>query len=156
MSIESRIVTLLQADNGSGGVADVLTGGIYEYRLIGKRGIDPSNTYTANAFTLTSGVEILQPCCVVRVRSQTADGTRYNRATKVTGLRGVVEFWLYDESIYTTIETARDAIYTLLQSTTNANIGILEFINRIDGLRDESLNDAALLRDDYLFVKTKS
>jgi hypothetical protein len=155
--IEDAIVALLVADTNMSdtGANDILTGGIYAYKRLGKKGLDPSNSYTASAYTLVNGFNILQPCCVVKVRSQVVDGTRYDRATKVSGLRGVLEFWLYDESIYTTIETARNAIYALLQSSTNVNIGLLELANYLDGLRDESLNDAALLRDDYTFVKTK-
>lgn len=153
MSVESAVVTLLQA---TGAVTTILTGGIYAYEGLGKKGIDPSNSVTSGAYTLSNGFNILKPCCVVKVRSLVPAGGRYDRATQSFGGRGVLEFWLYDENNYTAIKNARAAIYAVMQSNTLANIGIVELASRLDGLRDESLNDAALLRDDYTFVKTNN
>ena len=153
MSIESAIVTLARNESM---LTTILTGGIYGYRELGKRGIDPTNSVTASAYSLSNEFNILQPCCVVKVRSQVVDSTRFDVKSQTTGLRGVVEFWLYDENNYTAIENARAVIYALFQSKTNANIGITSLVNRLDGLRDESLNDAALLRDDYSFTKTNN
>lgn len=153
MSIESAIVTLARAQST---LTAILTGGIYGYREIGKKGIDPANSVTAGAYSLSNELNILLPCCVIKVRSQVSDSSRFDVASQTTGLRGVVEFWLYDQNNYTAIENARAIIYALFQSKTNANIGITALVNRLDGLRDESLNDAALLRDDYSFTKTNN
>jgi hypothetical protein len=153
MSIESAIVTLLQADTGAGGVATLLTGGIYSKQAIGKMGLDVNNALTPTAYALSNQKYVLQPLLVVRVRSLVPTAQRSDVEEKIVGARGVAEFWFYDENLYTTITSARDRAYAVLQYETKASIGILRLDNRIEGLRAEELNDAALLRDDYSLTR---
>lgn len=154
MSIETEIVTLLQADtDGMNGVADLLTGGIYAKSQIGKMGIDKNNSATSSAYVVANGYPALQPLVVVRLRSLVPQGNRHDRNNQHAGARGTLELWFYDENNYTTIESARDRAYTLLQAKTIANVGLLSLDNRLLGQRAQDLNDAALLRDDYTITQ---
>lgn len=151
MTIESTIVTLLQADAT---LVAALTGGIYSKQAIGKLGIDSNNALTPNAYTLVNQKNVLRPLVVIRLRTLVPQGNRHDRKNQHIGAQGVLECWFYDENLYTTITTARDRVYTLLSDKTITSIGALTLDNRIEGLRAEELNNAALLRDDYT-IRTK-
>lgn len=153
MSIESDIVDLLLADtNGSTGAADYLTGGILAKESIGKMGIDKNNPLTPDAYEIVSGFPVLQPLVVVKLRSL-IPVPYADVSTQVRGARGTLEFWFYDDNHYTTIKAARDRIRVLLDMKTIAGVGVLTLDNRLEGLRAEELNKAALLRDDYTITR---
>lgn len=146
MSIESDIVTLLNAD---GTLTGILTGGVYGKQQIGKMGIDANNSATPNAYSVANQKQVLQPLLVLRLRALVPGGNRHDRKGQHAGALGTLECWFYDENSYTTIASGRDRVYALLADKTLANIGLLSLDNRIEGLRAQELNDAALLRDDY-------
>lgn len=154
MSIESAIATLLLADTNVGdtGAADYLTGGILAKKGIGKMGIDKNNPLTPDAYEIVSGFPVLQPLVVVKLRSLIpvfyADVSSQTR-----GARGTLELWFYDDNHYDTIIQARDRIRVLLDMKTIAGVGVLTLDNRLEDLRAEELNKAALLRDDYTITR---
>lgn len=146
MSIESSIVTILLADAT---LVATLTGGILSKQAIGKMGIDRLNSATPNAYVLANQKYSLRPILVVRERSFVPTGRRVDIEGQEIGGRAVIECWFYAEDSYTALLTARERVFTLLNMKSKAGIGAITFDNRIDGLRAEELNNAALLRDDY-------
>ena len=157
MSIEAELKTLVEADDGVGGAATLLTGGIYTREELGKAGFKSANPACSAAFQNVGTKKILLPSVVIKVRSQTPTYQRIDVPSMAVSVRGVVEFWFYDEDDYTVIRQAANRVYgdpddenaPKLMYGSIPNVGFMKWINRIDNMRDEKLFDAALLRDDY-------
>ena len=145
IDIENALETLLDADAT---LTALLTGGIYARNTLGKVGLDPNNSVCSGAYALDDGFNALQPCLVIRVRSEVPDGERVDVPSQTASVTTVVEFYLYDETSYTSIGSARNRIYALLQNKTLNGIGVMTLVNRLQ-YYDESLDDAATLKDDY-------
>jgi len=147
MSIADDCATVLEADNGAGGVATLLTGGIYTFAETGELGI--SRDTTPNAFNATTG--LLKPCCVIRVRGQNYDNGP--RDIGVASYRQVVELWFYNDrsATYATIESARTRCIALLdEKMLGTSKQILRWsANPINDAQDPALDNARMIRADY-------
>jgi len=130
----------------------ILTGGIYTYRETGRLGI--SRTTTPNAFL--DG--FLRPTALIKGRQELADGEIQDSDGQFSTTRQVIEIYLYDDgdNNYSTLETARTRIYALLQNKQLTGIAEIVFVGDIDDLREQELDNAALLRQDWLVHSTKS
>jgi hypothetical protein len=142
--ITATIKTLFEADNGAGGMATLLTGGIYTRRGLKRKGI--SRTTTPIAY---DGAGLLKPLVVITQRGQIPTYDMADRDGQFVTTRQVLELWFENDDEYTPLEQARERAYVLLHEQRIAGVGRLTLVNRIDDSRDASLNDAALLRDDY-------
>jgi hypothetical protein len=149
MTIVDDIVTLLEADNGVGGVATLLTGGIYTYNETGRLGI--SRKGTPGAYNTTTG--IMKPCCVVKARGQNHDNGIWDDPAQSVSYRQVIELWFYDDGSagFTAITSARNRAFTVIHGKM---IGSSKLIARwaghpIEDARDQELDYAAMMRADY-------
>lgn len=145
ISRENAIKALLSADATLTGI---LTGGIYTRHELGKQGLKADNSLASSAYALDDGFKVLQPCVVIRLRSDVPDGNRFDAQSQTVSSSGTLELYFYDESAFETIETARDRAYRLLHAKTNTSIGHSLYINGMM-FYDEPINDAACLKDDY-------
>jgi hypothetical protein len=147
--ITDDVATLLEADGGAGGVATLLTGGIYTYEETKRLGISRDNT--PSAFNTTTG--LLKPCCIVKARAQTADGGISDDPEQSVSYVQVLELWFYDDGDagFSTIEAARDRAFVVLHGqTVGASNLIPRWVgNPIIDARDAQLDYAAMLRTDY-------
>lgn len=131
---------------GDAALAALLPGGIYTYAQTGRNGISRATlpaAYGADGF--------LQPCAVVRAReSRQADALRDAAA----GRQQTVEVYLYvdgdSDSGYSAITAARDQVVALLDRRWLADAGYLRHSGGADDDRDPKLNNAALVRVDFV------
>lgn len=149
MTLVDDIASALEADSGAGGVATLLTGGVYTYGETGRLGINRDSTPTA--FDGTTG--LLKPCCVVKQRGQNLDNGITDDGAQHISYRQVVELWFYadGDNGFSTITSARDRAFTVLHGKM---IGTGKAITRwagnpIEDARDSELDYAAMLRADY-------
>lgn len=142
MSHIDDIKAVLVADSGIGGVATVLTGGIYTYAETGRLGIDRNRTPDA----FSGGY--LQPCGVVKARPQVASGQVVGSKPSY---RQVVEIWLYNDGDagYSTLEAVAGRVFTLLHDTVLANGGVVLWVHTLAQEREAALDHAAMLRVDF-------
>ncbi len=145
MSLETDIRDLLAGDSP---LTTLLTGGLYAFTALGRQGFTRKND-RVTAWQTDSGRTILQPALVIKDRGATPTGERWDTPSKAQSQRITVEMWLYDFSEYDQIRLAAERIYQLLHAESLAGIGYVARINTIRGQRDQNLNDAALIRDDY-------
>jgi hypothetical protein len=154
MSLASLIKTVLEADNGVGGVDTLLTGGIYTFRELDRHGI--SRTGLADAFDADG---ILQPCLVIRQRSEFQTAQVADEGQQLKSTAQSVELYFYDDGDtgYSTIDTARTRTYTVLSDRQITGSGHHKLVWQIDldDLREPDLEHAAVLRADYRAVRVK-
>lgn len=148
MSMADDVKTLFDADNGAGGVATLLTGGIYTFDGTGQNGISPENTPSAY-----SGSKV-QPCCLVKLRGEIPDGGVMDDAMQVMSYRQVVEIWMYDDASegYGTMEVVKDRIFGLLHGKPiGANSNILRWVGNVLQDKEPELQNAVFMRIEYDF-----
>lgn len=131
-------------------LALLLTGGIYTFAETGKEGVGP--TGTPDAFSQG----YLTPMCVIVERSEMPWGGIHDHFENTESTRKVVEIYYYNDADvgYNVIREARDMVYGLLH---NALIGGLrtKWLSDVNDLRDEVLNNAAMIRSDYQGVRIR-
>ena len=120
----AQVKAILEADSG---LAALLTGGIYDQEL--------SRQTTPGAF---DAFKELKPAAVVRGSSETPWGPHHNGARLYFGV------WLYENGGSTTIEAARDLIYSdlhrvKLPSGSRNNYEAVHIQDTLD-TEDEQLN----------------
>jgi hypothetical protein len=150
MGIEADVKTLLDADNGAGGVYTLLTGKIYTYEETGMLGIDRQST--PNAYD--TATPKLKPCAVVKQRDPIPDGgIRSDHAQKVS-YRQVIEIWLYNDGAagFATLRTVKARLFVVLHGKQIVGSTKLAgfWIGGPDGLRDPNLDNACVVRADYV------
>lgn len=109
-AVRDAIKAVLAADTGAGGVATLLTGGIYDWDETGRLGISRDNTATADAFDTNGKVK---PCALLKTRSEQPDGPIDDPAP-AQSVREMLELYLYQDDGYATIESAADRAWSLL------------------------------------------
>lgn len=148
MNLESVIVAALKADTGAGGVATLLTGGVYSYVETGRLGVNRDGTPSAYD---TDG--LLKPCAVVKARGAQPDGGADDDGLQVASYRQMVELWFYadGDAALTTIESAKKRAFTVLHGKmTGTGKNIPHWAgDYLAGTRDPALDYALVLRSDY-------
>lgn len=150
MSADADFRTILAADTGTGGVATLLTGGIYTYEQTGRLGINRNGT--PSAFSTTTG--LLKPCAVIKPRAKVPDGEIVSLGSQLASYRQVVEVWLYNDGDvgYTVIDQAVARVYKLLHAKRAGNRPV-RWQNTIERPpRDDTLNYACVARVDFLVI----
>lgn len=147
MTIVDNVVTALEADSGVGGVATLLTGGIYTYSETGRLGID--RDATPSAFNATTG--LIKPCCVVKSRGLNPDNGVQDDATQNISGRQVIELWFYadGDAGFGTLFSARDRAFVVLHGKRIGSYVPRWAGNPIEDSRDAGLDYAAMMRADY-------
>lgn len=136
MGLSETIRDLLAADAT---LTALLIGGIYSFEQTGRNGL--SRATTPNAYN-----GFLQPCAVIKAGDvQTIPAIRDSAA----GSRQTVAVFLYDDSSYGSILTARDRVLALLDRQWINGAGFVERVGGSDDARDPKLNNAALIRLDF-------
>lgn len=87
------------------------TGGIWDWDETGRKGINRSNTLTTAAFV--NGM--IQPCLLLKLRTDLPFGEIGDDAEQVTGARAMLEVWGYQDSGYASIRGMLDRVYSLWQ-----------------------------------------
>jgi len=140
MSVTTDIKAVLEADSA---LMDILVGGVYTDDETDRNGIGRTTTPAAYG---TSG--FLQPCAYVKERAQIGNwGGAYGNSG-YTGTRQIIEVWLYEDTAYTAIETAREQVIQLLQRTLIGEMGKLRYQAFVKN-RAPELNRAAFFRLDF-------
>jgi len=150
MSAQSEAIkTLLAADAT---LTAILTGGVYEYTLVGKDVVTPQSLPT----TAYDASGYLKPIALVKARSEFPFGGGYDHANKYNTVRDVVEVYLLRDGDATTVDLkgAADRVENLLFGVFVGG-GWAGIINRIDDEREPLLNNALYIRVDVGIVRGK-
>lgn len=147
MSTVSAAKAILEADAT---LVAAATGGIYDFDETGANGI--SRTTTPDAF---DAHEMIQPCILVKLRSATPDGALQDEAEQYVSVREVLEVWFYEDSGYSTINTMRDRVYTLLQNVQLSGTFQCIWAGDVRNQRDTDL-DASVERSEFAVHTFKS
>jgi len=156
MSNAVVIRDLLKADAT---IVAALTGGIYEYEA------DTQSNGLSEGMTPTSPYleGVLRPCCLIKGRAELPTGDLDDPDGNWLSVRQVVELWFYDAGAFTTIRTARDRAYVVLNRASavasggNRAIADIEHAGDLDLERDPNdLANAARLRQDWSVTGVRS
>jgi hypothetical protein len=143
MSRESEVYTRLAGDAT---LLTTLTGGVFKREELGREGI--TRETASGAFDATTGY--LKPCALVSQRNIVPT---YDVADEMTPLRSVsqvVELFLFDDTGYTSIDTAMLRIFRLLEGYSLSDGYPLSMINVVDRDRDKgALKGHAKVRMDF-------
>jgi hypothetical protein len=143
MTVTAGIKTLIAANSA---IMTLFTGGVYTDDETGRNGIGRSTTpaaYDADGF--------LQPCAYVKERAQIGNWGGAVGNSGFTGTRQVVEVWIYDDAAYTTIASARDLVFALLQRALITGYGRLRYLGFIKDVAPD-LNDAPFFRLEFELI----
>lgn len=142
-SFSAEIVTLLQADAT---LVATLSGGIYEYPTVGRKGL--TRLLSPNAFDETSG--FVKPAALVLELDDEPDGDIVGLSTS---FKTPVAIFIYDKGDtnvkYTNIETAHSRIYSLLHLAQIAGAAQVLYDKTVKYKREPNLLDAAYFRAMY-------
>lgn len=141
MSIDHDIETFLDADAT---LTALLTGGIYAWDGLPRNGFTRQDVPTA--FTNS----ILKPVCIVKARDSVPFAGIGDNGTQTHTMRTPIELYLQvdGDAGYTTLDSAKDRIYTLLHKKPIAGVGNCRWANERK-YRDFTLNNAASYRLEY-------
>lgn len=144
MSWGSAVHTVLSADST---LLSLLTGGVFNYDSLPADGI--SRTAYSSAYNATTG--LLKPIVVVKGRGVTPEGSLRDANGQYISVRQVVELWFYADrdAGYTTIKSAADRAYALLQDKGLTAAFNCRLVNSLDSLRASEMQDAVSIRRDY-------
>ncbi len=137
MSIPASLKTAITS------VASTATGGIYTEEDVGRLGVN--RTTLAAAFT--SG--IIRPTIYIKSREARAVPGQGDVIDNREAAEVVIEFWLYQHTGYTTINTMRGAIFDLLHLKQVSGVLQIRWVGDVRGQRDTDL-DASVERSDYV------
>lgn len=148
MSTLSSAKTLLEADTGN--LVALATGGIWDWDETGRMGLNRNNTLTTAAWT--SG--IIKPCLLLKLRSSVPFGDIADDASRITGVRDMLEVWAYQDSGYSTIRSMLDRVYTLLQGQQLGGF-VCRWAGDIQPPRDIEM-DANVERSTFAVIRRRS
>jgi hypothetical protein len=141
VSKESEVAARL---SGDATLMATLTGGVYVSGTVGIDGI----TRDATPAAFSGGY--LLPCALVRQRGNIPDGQVSDETAQIDSAIQIVEVWFYQDSGYTSIDTAMERARVLLRGYSLTNSFPLTLANVIDRQRDDgALHGASLARQDW-------
>ncbi len=142
MSREHDFAVLMAADTT---LMATLTGGVFESGLVGREGI--TRETAAGAFDSNG---YLKPCALVKQRALVPDGGVRDGLAQAVSATQVVEVWLYEDSGYTNLDTARARLFALLEGHVFSGAYPAEWVNSITRQRDQgALTGKSLERMDF-------
>lgn len=146
--VESLFQDIIEADAAT---MALLTGGVYIFSELGKAGLAPSNSVCAAAFEVVNDMTQIKPCVVIRVRLNNPTFDRSDSDSQEIAYDGIVEFWLYQDSGYTTIDSVSGKLRSLLSARSFDGIGLVQPFSSLPNLVAPEFRDISLRRDDYRF-----
>lgn len=143
MSFDSTLKTLFLADST---LTTALTGGIYTWEDTGRLGF--SRQSTPNAYDSNG---LLRPCLIIKTRDEIAQYEIPDADFQFVDTKAVVELWFYDDgnNSYTTIKSAQDRCYVLLQDRRIGSAFYCQIIGHLLDRRDQGNDRAIYVRSDY-------
>jgi hypothetical protein len=143
MITEAQIKAVLDADSGAGGIATLLTGGIYARTVLKRGGISERNAPGAY------DGPTLKPCLLIVDRSETPDNQINDGGAQVRSMNQVFAFFFYEDgdSTRSAIDAAEARLYVLLESNAIDTQPLL-YGGSIK-TREEEMNNAHLVRALY-------
>lgn len=144
MSFSDNVKTIFQADSTL--LTYVQSVNIFTYNDTKRTGISLKDTPTTYSST-----GILQPCIVIKDRSQTPDDKIVSSYNQTRSTRHTLEVWFYNSGDigYDVIENMRKRVYVLLAEQ-KINNSLCRLINNILSQRDPAMAQAAWERSDYV------
>lgn len=126
----------------------ILTGGVYTSHSIGRDGITRDSA--PGAFDVNG---YLKPSALVKQRGIVPDGQVMDTVAQIATARQVVEIWLYEDTGYTNIDAAREAIWRLFFGRKFSDSFAPELINVLDReIEPGQLSGASMTRLDWLVI----
>lgn len=143
MSIEADFETRMEADST---LMAILTGGVYTAGALGVLGINRTDTpaaFDSNGY--------LRPCALVRERPLVPDLQVNDFLEQVASATQVVEIYIYQDTGYTSIDTALDRLFTLFFGHQFNGTFPLEWTGTLKRERDQgSLDGKSMARMEWL------
>lgn len=141
MAREDDFATRMLADAT---LVAILTGGIYKSGTVGLEGITRDTTPLA----FSNGY--LLPSALVKQRGNVADNQVRDGIAQHTSTIQVVEIYLYQDTGYTSIDSAKARLYVLFEGHQFNDSLPVESVNELDRERDDgALAGASLERIDF-------
>lgn len=142
MSRENDFYTVMIADAT---LVAILTGGVWKRETVGREGI--SRETTAAAFDASG---YLKPCALVAQRNIVPTFDVADEMAQRRSVSQVVEIWLYEDTGYTSIDSALARLYTLFEGYQFADGYPAQLINIVDRQRDSgALKGHSMVRVDF-------
>lgn len=142
MSRENDFYTRITGDST---IMALLTGGVYKAETVGIEGI--SREQTPSAFDANG---YLKPCCLVKQRGEIPDGTLLDPIAQVMSVSQVVECWLYQDRLYTTIDSAGERLKYLFIGYMFSDSFEIMWVNTLDRVRDKgALKGCSMKKIDF-------
>jgi len=143
MSRETDFETVMEADAT---LMAILTGGVYTVDAVGRDGI--SRDTVPGAFDASG---FLKPCALVKQRGLVPDGQVVDLS--IASATQVIEIYLYQDSGFSSIDSALARLFTLFNQYQFSNTWPIEWINTLDRQQDGgALKGASLARQDWLIT----
>lgn len=145
MSRESDFKTRMDADAT---LMAILTGGVFVSGSLGPLGI--TRDTAPGAF---DGNGYLKPCALVRQRPSIADLQVVDQIALAASATQVVEIYLYEDTGYTSIDSALSRLFILFFGYQFTDSFPAEWIGTIDRERDQgALDGASMARQEWLIA----
>lgn len=145
MSLETDILSVLSADSA---LSALLSGGFYAYEATDRNGISRATTPSA----YVSG--FLRPLTMVRDVGETLFSTVRDVQSGARSVRRMIYVFLYDNIVFTTIDSAATMVIALLNGKLVGSHGRCEYL-RLFRQRDPLLNNAAMIRIDFVLTSVR-
>ena len=133
----------------------LLTGGVYTFAELGLQGLVASNPVCADAFSTQNGMSIIQPCMVIRTRTDVPTYTRHDADQQETSHDGSISFWLYQYDDFGSIDAAADLVYGLIHTRVFSGLGLVLRVNALLNQIAPEFENTSLRREDYQFRRIK-
>lgn len=137
---------LMTADTGAGGVATLLTGGIYTYEETGRLGI--SRLTTPEVWDDTTNK--LRPCAIVKMGAQVPNRWLVDDDEQKASWTQTVEVFVYDDGDGDTavLDAVAARLFVLFHGV-RVNTWMTHWAFRVVGEREVALNHALMTRVDF-------
>ena len=143
MSREGDFKTRMDSDAA---LLAILTGGVFVAGSLGLLGITRE---TAAAAFDSNGY--LKPCALVRQRQLVADLQVADLLAQAASATQVIEVYVYQDSGYTSIDSALARLFTLFYGHQFSDSFPVEWIGTLDRERDQgALNGASMARQEWV------
>lgn len=150
--VESLFKDIIEANAP---IMALLTGGVYTFAELGPAGLVPGNTVCADAFTLVNGINVINPCMVIRLRSDIPNFFRADSGSREIAYDGNVEFWCYQDKGYDTISSIAEKLLFLIGLKTFDGLGMVQPLGDLTNLVAPEFRNVSLIRSDYRIKRVK-
>jgi len=147
VSVESTLKAVLEADAT---LLALATGGVWSWDEAGEKGLN--RTRTPAAFDANG---VIKPCVMANARNANPGYNIQDDTGQVVDVRQVIEFYLFDNATYATIESMKSRLYVLLHAKQFTGLVRCEWAGDLRLGKDEDIG-ALVERVDYLTIRIRS